>query len=220
MHGPRVEPTNRSVLPAACALPWAGCLSVPPPNKFGIVPGLRYLWRCLRQAAVRKCSNKFGTPLTLHYLCPMTVIRLTKEFSFEAAHALDGYDGPCREIHGHSYRLFVTVKGTPAEDEADPKCGMVMDFGVLKRIVNEEIVSRFDHALVLRGSASGAELRRVLAERFGNILTVDYQPTCENMLADFARRIAARLPEGVALHSLKLHETATSFAEWFAGDNE
>ena len=221
MHGPRVEPTNRSVLPAACALPWAGCLSATPSqNKFGIVPGLRYLWRCLRQAAVRKCSNKFGTPLTLHYLCPMTVIRLTKEFSFEAAHALDGYDGPCREIHGHSYRLFVTVKGTPAEDEADPKCGMMMDFGVLKRIVNEEIVSRFDHALVLRGSASGAELRRVLVERFGNILTVDYQPTCENMLADFARRIAARLPEGVALHSLKLHETATSFAEWFAGDNE
>ena len=221
MHGPRVEPTNRSVLPAACVLSWAGCLSATPSqNKFGIVPGLRYLWRCLRQAAVRKCSNKFGTPLTLHYLCPMTVIRLTKEFSFEAAHALDGYDGPCREIHGHSYRLFVTVKGTPAEDEADPKCGMVMDFGVLKRIVNEEIVSRFDHALVLRGSASGAELRRVLAERFGNILTVDYQPTCENMLADFARRIAARLPEGVALHSLKLHETATSFAEWFAGDNE
>lgn len=156
----------------------------------------------------------------MNIFVPMTTIRLTKEFSFEAAHALDGYDGPCREIHGHSYRLFVTVKGTPAEDEADPKCGMVMDFGVLKRIVNEEIVSRFDHALVLRGSASGAELRRVLAERFGNILTVDYQPTCENMLADFARRIAARLPEGVALHSLKLHETATSFAEWFAGDNE
>ena len=82
----------------------------------------------------------------------MAVIRLTKEFSFEAAHALDGYDGPCREIHGHSYRLFVTVKGTPAENAADPKCGMVLDFGVLKRIVGEEIVSRFDHALVLRAS--------------------------------------------------------------------
>ena len=150
----------------------------------------------------------------------MTVIRLTKEFSFEAAHALDGYDGPCREIHGHSYRLFVTVKGSPAEDAENPKCGMVMDFGVLKRIVSEEIVSHFDHALVLRDSASGAELRRVLAARFGNIVTVGYQPTCENMLADFARRIAVRLPEGVALHSLKLHETATSFAEWFADDNE
>ena len=150
----------------------------------------------------------------------MAVIRLTKEFSFEAAHALDGYDGPCREIHGHSYRLFVTVKGTPAEDASNPKCGMVLDFGVLKRIVSEEIVSRFDHALVLRASESGEEFFRVLAERFGNVVTVGYQPTCENMLADFARRIAARLPEGVALHSLKLHETATSFAEWFAGDNE
>ena len=131
----------------------------------------------------------------------MAVIRLTKEFSFEAAHALDGYDGPCREIHGHSYRLFVTVKGTPAEDASNPKCGMVLDFGVLKRIVSEEIVSHFDHALVLRASESGEEFFRVLAERFGNVVTVGYQPTCENMLGDFAARIAARLPEGVALHS-------------------
>ena len=112
----------------------------------------------------------------------MTVIRLTKEFSFEAAHALDGYDGPCREIH-------------------------------------EEIVSHFDHSLVLRQTPCNASLRAMLAERFGNIVTVDYQPTCENMLGDFARRISRRLPEGVELHSLRLHETATSFAEWFAEDN-
>ncbi|MDE6046553.1 MAG: 6-carboxytetrahydropterin synthase, partial [Alistipes sp.] len=79
----------------------------------------------------------------------MSIIRLTKEFSFEAAHALDGYDGPCREIHGHSYRLFVTVKGHPSDAEGDPKCGMVLDFGLLKRIVGEEIVARLDHALVL-----------------------------------------------------------------------
>ena len=153
------------------------------------------------------------------YLCNMAVIRLTKEFSFEAAHALEGYDGPCREIHGHSYRFFVTVKGTPVADPADPKCGMVMDFGVLKRIVNDEIVSRFDHALVLKASEAGEELYRVLSARFGNIIRVNYQPTCENMLTDFAARIAARLPEGVRLHALRLHETATSFAEWFADDN-
>lgn len=149
----------------------------------------------------------------------MATIRLTKEFSFEAAHALDGYDGPCREIHGHSYRLFVTVKGQPSEDPRDPKYGMVMDFGILKRIVQEEVVSTFDHALVLRGSDEGRALREQLAARFGNIVCVPYQPTCENMLDDFARRIAARLPEGVRLHALKLHETATSFAEWFAEEN-
>ena len=149
----------------------------------------------------------------------MAVIRLTKEFSFEAAHALDGYDGPCREIHGHSYRLFVTVAGRPVADPENPKYGMVMDFGVLKRIVNEQIVSRFDHAFVLRDSERGRAVREALGERFSNIVVVDYQPTCENMLADFARRIASRLPEGVRLHSLRLHATATSFAEWFAEDN-
>lgn len=149
----------------------------------------------------------------------MAVIRLTKEFSFEAAHALDGYDGPCREIHGHSYRLFVTVKGHPSCDNDDPKCGMVMDFGILKKLVNEQIVGRFDHALVLRASESGLELRKLLSERFCNIVTVDYQPTCENMLGDFAHLLRMRLPESVELFSLRLHETATSYAEWFASDN-
>ena len=149
----------------------------------------------------------------------MTVIRLTKEFSFEAAHALDGYDGPCREIHGHSYRLFVTVKGVPLADAGHPKQGMVMDFGLLKSIVGQEIIARFDHALVLQRTAASDDLRATLASRFDNLVEVDYRPTCENMLADFAARIQAHLPQGVSLHALRLHETATSFAEWYASDN-
>ena len=148
----------------------------------------------------------------------MAIIRLTKEFSFEAAHALGGYDGPCREIHGHSYRLFVTIKGEPSTDPMNPKQGMVMDFGVLKKIVHEEIISRFDHALVLRSTAD-KELLKLLTAQFDNLIEVDYQPTCENMLDDFARRIAAHLPEGVTLHSLRLQETASSYAEWYAEDN-
>ena len=80
----------------------------------------------------------------------MAIIRLTKEFSFESAHALDGYDGLCREIHGHSYRLFVTIKGEPVSEESNPKLGMVMDFGDLKRIVNGEIIDRLDHSFVMR----------------------------------------------------------------------
>lgn len=148
----------------------------------------------------------------------MAIIRLTKEFSFEAAHALGGYDGPCREIHGHSYRLFVTIKGEPSTDPMNPKQGMVMDFGVLKKIVHEEIISRFDHALVLRSTAD-KELLKLLTAQFDNLIEVDYQPTCENMLDDFSRRITSRLPEGVTLHSLRLHETASSYAEWYAEDN-
>ncbi len=147
------------------------------------------------------------------------MIRLTKEFSFESAHALDGYDGKCREIHGHSYRLFVTVKGAPIADPRSPKCGMVMDFGDLKRIVGREVIDRLDHSFVLRDTPSNRELAATLADRFGNIVMVNYQPTCENMLSDFAERISSALPEGVVLHSLRLHETATSYAEWFSEEN-
>ena len=78
------------------------------------------------------------------------MIRLTKEFSFESAHALWGYDGKCREVHGHSYRLFVTIKGEPITDQTDPKLGMVMDFGELKSIVAREITDRLDHSFVMR----------------------------------------------------------------------
>lgn len=149
----------------------------------------------------------------------MATIRLTKEFTFEAAHSLEGYDGACREIHGHSYRLMVTVKGEPSVDPYDPKQGMVMDFGLLKRIVGEQIISQMDHAFVVRRTEQGESLRRMLEDRYDNIVMVDYQPTCENMLADFAERLLGSLPDEVELYSLRLHETATSYAEWFAEDN-
>ena len=150
----------------------------------------------------------------------MAVIRLTKEFAFEAAHALDGYDGKCRHIHGHSYRLSVTVKGTPLADESDPKSGMTLDFGELKRIVNEEIVDKLDHSLIVRRTDVSDDCWiEPLVQRFGNVVEVAYRPTCENMLADFAARLCRRMPDGVSLHSLKMYETATSCAEWYADDN-
>ena len=152
----------------------------------------------------------------------MSVIRLTKEFTFEAAHMLEGYDGLCREIHGHSYRLFVTIKGEPVATPESPKYGMVIDFGVLKRIVNEQIIDRLDHSFTMRNTPDAEQIASSLGIgcRFSKIVMVDYQPTCEIMLADFAERLRGALPEGVSLYSLRLHETATSYAEWFAEDNQ
>ena len=147
------------------------------------------------------------------------MIRLTKEFSFESAHALWGYDGKCREVHGHSYRLFVTVKGEPISDPKSPKLGMVMDFGELKAIVAQQITDRLDHSFVMRRTAEAESLAEVMKSQFTNVILVDYQPTCENMLQDFAARLKAALPEGVELHSLRLHETATSYAEWYNDEN-
>ena len=147
------------------------------------------------------------------------VIRVTKEFSFEMAHALLNYDGPCRNVHGHSYRLFVTLSGTPVNEKQNPKNGMVIDFTDLKNIVKKEIISVFDHATTVSGSYDNMMLES-FKMMLGNVIVVDYQPTCENLVADFASRIRKHLPDKVTLHSLKLYETATSNAEWYASDNE
>lgn len=134
------------------------------------------------------------------------------------AHALWNYDGLCKNIHGHSYILAVTVLGEPMEDINNPKLGMVMDFGDLKKIVKEEVVDRLDHAIVVSDKAPTEQLL-ALPQMSQRHEVVSYQPTCENMLVDFAQRIIRRLPVNIELFSLKLHETATSFAEWYASDN-
>jgi len=149
----------------------------------------------------------------------MSKIRVTKEFTFETAHALWNYDGPCRNVHGHSYKLFVTLIGEPLNDPADPKNGMVIDFGDLKKLVNKEIVKVFDHSVVISNKFEREKLE-ALEKMFGNVLEVDYQPTCENLVTDIAGRIRAKLKPGICLHSLRLYETATSYAEWFADDNK
>jgi len=149
----------------------------------------------------------------------MTQIRITKQFSFETGHALYGYDGKCKNVHGHSYRLDVTVIGSPITDSSNVKYGMVIDFSDLKKIAKEEIVDVFDHATVFNKNTPHVELARELKSRGHNVLLVDYQPTSEMMVIDFAEKIKSRLPENIKLHSLKLQETATSFAEWYASDN-
>ena len=140
-------------------------------------------------------------------------MKVTKEFSFEMSHMLEGYDGHCSQIHGHSYRLFVTVEGEPLAVPGDPKEGMVMDFGELKRIVNTLVVERFDHALMIRSTAATAGLRAALKEHLERIVEVDYRPTCENMTTAIAALIAAALPAQVTLCGVRLYETATSYAE-------
>ena len=133
------------------------------------------------------------------------------------AHALYGYDGPCKNIHGHSYRLSVTVIGQPIKNPSHTKHGMVMDFTDLKAIV-KPIIEQLDHATILNAGSPHKKLseNNILFEK---LVLVNYQPTCENMLVDIATQIKKQLPAEVKLHHLRLQETATSYAEWFAEDN-
>jgi 6-pyruvoyltetrahydropterin/6-carboxytetrahydropterin synthase len=150
----------------------------------------------------------------------MSIIRITKQFHFETGHALYGYDGKCKNVHGHSYKLYVTVIGTPISDSTNVKYGMVIDFGDLKKIVSSEIVNKFDHATVFNKNTPHIELARELEKRDHSVILVDYQPTSEMMLVDFAEKIKNRLPKNIKLHSLKLQETGTSHAEWYASDQK
>lgn len=146
----------------------------------------------------------------------MSVVRVTKQFHFEMAHALLDYDGPCKNIHGHSYQLNVTVKGNVKTNTSDSDEGMVVDFGIIKKIVKELVVDVYDHALVLNQKA---KIDVSNFEFMNKLIRVPYQPTCENMLVHFADVIKNNLPAHIQLHSLFLRETNTSFAEWFAEDN-
>ncbi|MEZ4854578.1 6-pyruvoyl tetrahydropterin synthase family protein [Flavobacterium sp.] len=149
----------------------------------------------------------------------MSTIRITKQFTFETGHALYGYDGKCKNVHGHSYKLSVTVIGKPITDKNNVKYGMVIDFSDLKKIVKEEIVDVFDHATVFNKNTPHIELAKELKQRDHHVILVNYQPTSENMVIDFAEKIKNRLPANITLFSLRLQETESSFAEWFASDN-
>ena len=132
------------------------------------------------------------------------------------AHALKHYSGKCENIHGHTYHLSVTVKGPVVAVADAPTDGMVMDFGDLKKIVQEKILDVFDHALVLNERDQRKEGLGALSTKM--ILT-PFQPTSENLILDFVERVRESLHEDVHLIRMKLRETSTSFAEWYAEDN-
>jgi 6-pyruvoyltetrahydropterin/6-carboxytetrahydropterin synthase len=149
----------------------------------------------------------------------MKKVRVSKEFHFEMAHALWNYDGLCRHIHGHSYKLFITIIGEPIEESHDPKLGMVMDFADLKALVKEPVVDYFDHSLVINRGAENY-LPDEPNEMYDKVHLMDFQPTCENLVLYIAEKVQMRLSPGIGLYSVKLYETATSYAEWYAADNK
>lgn len=120
------------------------------------------------------------------------MLTVTKIFKFEAAHWLPFYDGACHNLHGHSYKLEVTVTGKINENVENPQCGMIIDFSVLKGIVEEKIIRRFDHS---------------------NLNDFFENPTAENMVEYFAESINMALPTNIVLVSIKLWETDSSYAE-------
>tara|TARA_Y200000002_G_C22488559_1_gene581982 strand:+ start:18 stop:458 length:441 start_codon:yes stop_codon:yes gene_type:complete len=143
-------------------------------------------------------------------------IRVTKEFDFEAAHALDGYAGKCQDIHGHNYHLTLTFLGEPVKDKSLSNCGMVVDFGDIKDFLNTKIKPLFDHRLILRSDSRFLGLEK----KNERIRYVDYQPTTENMLLEIVKIVSDGFKKETTavLCSAFLRETPSSYVEWHKED--
>lgn len=134
------------------------------------------------------------------------------------SHALLNYDGLCRNIHGHSYKLQVTIAGEPMQDAGSPKDGMVIDFSILKKLIQEQIISKLDHSLMINEKAPIDKLS-AMGQMYERLQVVPFQPTSENMVLYIAGQVKLLLPEHLELFSIRLYETGNSFAEWYASDN-
>jgi 6-pyruvoyltetrahydropterin/6-carboxytetrahydropterin synthase len=139
------------------------------------------------------------------------MLRVTKIFRFETAHAIFGYAGSCRNIHGHSYVLHVTVQRSDEQEGFLPPPGFVIDFKQLKQLVQKGVVERFDHRILLS--------KAYLQEHPGlmqlpNLEVWEAEPTAENILLQVKENLHQLLPGEIKLYQLKLYETNDSYAEW------
>lgn len=127
------------------------------------------------------------------------------------AHAIHNYDGPCRDIHGHSYELHVTVTSVAPGDDYISSPGLLIDFKELKLLVNRAVIEKFDHKIVFSRSYVD-QLPGAAALR--NLLVMEVEPSAENLLIYIKRAIEEVLPAGIRLSALRLLETKDSYAEW------
>lgn len=140
------------------------------------------------------------------------VTSVTKEFTFDCAHMLEGHPGLCRNLHGHTYKLCVTVSKV-----RDLQDDMVVDFSNLKEIVTDKIISRFDHAVILNTNSKDVfeqDLITLVQLHNKKWVPVKYRPTAENMIEDFHKELFRPLKDiGVSIQRLRLYETPTNYAE-------
>ncbi len=143
-------------------------------------------------------------------------MRITRRLEFDAGHRIPDHASQCRHLHGHRYALEVTLSGEIIKADGQPVNGMVMDFADVKRIANEEVVSRWDHAfLAYRGDRQIVDFLATLPGH--KTVLLDVVPTAENLaeeafrLLDLAYRDVYR--NHLRLERVRLYETPNCWAD-------
>ncbi len=127
------------------------------------------------------------------------------------AHAIHGYSGACKNIHGHSYQLHVSVSSVTNETDYIPAPGFLIDFKEIKNLVTESVIKNLDHHLLLSKEFLSENNSFSSAE---NLIIFEAEPTAENLLIYIRNLVKKKLPENIRLTHLKLFETKDSYTEW------
>ena len=132
---------------------------------------------------------------------------VTKTVKFDAAHILTNHSGLCKNLHGHTYRVDISVS------RADEVAGdMVIDFKDLKRIATEAICEKFDHAFIYNTASPGeCEIAAVVEKHGMRTVALPFRSTAENLAAHFFAELSGRI---AGLSLVKVWETADSCAEY------
>ncbi|AKG34963.1 6-carboxytetrahydropterin synthase QueD [Paenibacillus durus] len=139
-------------------------------------------------------------------------VTVCKIFSFDAAHQLVGHKGKCANVHGHTYKLEVVLKGKPVAEEGRSDEGFVTDFGDIKALVKEHVVDKLDHAFLAKGDEPVLESLKVSGSKTAEL---SFRTTAENLASYIAYTLKM---SGLPVHSIKLWETPTAWAEVLAAD--
>ena len=132
---------------------------------------------------------------------------VTKSVKFDAAHILTNHQGLCKNLHGHTYRVDVSVT-QPDDDPRD----MVIDFKDLKSVATSVICDRFDHAFIYSTASEGEREIASIVEKHGmRTVALPFRSTAENLARYFFGELKPRIP---GLVSVKVWETADSCAEF------
>ena len=132
---------------------------------------------------------------------------VTKTVRFDAAHILTNHQGLCKNLHGHTYRVDVSVSGDVGGDN-----DMVMDFKDLKLVAREAICDRFDHAFIYNENSAGEREIAEVVERNGmRTVAIPFRSTAENLARLFYTELSGRV-KGIS--SVRVWETLESSAEY------
>ena len=137
------------------------------------------------------------------------MFKIAKEFQFDACHMLDGHQGKCQNLHGHTYRLIVEVS-SPLQPQGSSK-EMVMDFADIKTIINQHIISQLDHAYLYDETNNNErKIAALLKQMQRKVFAFPCRTTAEGISRFIFNQLTAYLP----VSKITLWETPTSYCEY------